>query len=104
MGELIERSAALKAIGAYDYRWFTVEQVRTITDGYKEVVAALPAVDVAPVVHGKWESKNRNMYGTISGQCSICGMYAGLWIRNMPYKYCPYCGAKMDGEEEPNGK
>ena len=46
MGDLIERSEALRVIGAYDYRGFTIENVRKITDGCKEAVAALPAAVV----------------------------------------------------------
>ena len=96
MGELIERSAALKAIGAYDYRWFTVEQVRTITDGCKEVVAALPAVDAVPVVHSKWKMVGADKSGR--GGTFVC------LARDKCYPftcdYCPNCGAKMDLEEQ----
>lgn len=65
----------------------------------------IPAEDVAPVVHGKWEK--HGPYDSIGGdwmksqQCSVC--YA-LYVSpgNTPWehhKYCPNCGAKMDGGE-----
>ena len=63
-----------------------------------EIVAAAPAVDVAPVVHARWEpcfDKNcRCRWGF--GKCSNCGQeYYAHAIDH--YKYCPICGAKMDG-------
>lgn len=52
-----------------------------------------PTADVAPVVHGRWIHDNNNLYG-----CSEC-----LERETMPpkklKKYCPHCGAKMDGKE-----
>lgn len=68
-------------------------------DGCVIVTDAPPAADVVPVVHGKWE-KTSKCYGAIAGHCSICGLASGLWYVNMPYKYCPYCGARMDGDRK----
>ncbi len=64
---------------------------KLIEVGYKKQ----PTTDVAEVKHGKWTNESR-MYGTISAQCSVCKLFSGVWLRNAPYKYCPYCGAKMD--------
>lgn len=57
-----------------------------------------PAADVAPVVHGRWEpcfdENCRCRWGF--GKCSNCGQeYYAHAIDH--YKYCPICGAKMDG-------
>ena len=51
----------------------------------------IPAADVAPVVHGRWEC---------GCQCSVCGDRHGPYnSRHRPYyNYCPNCGAKMDEE------
>lgn len=56
--------------------------------------------DVEPVRHGHWDN--------VSESCSICGkhwaegmvMNADDWgyFDPMP-TYCPYCGAKMDGDK-----
>ncbi len=58
----------------------------------KFMVADFPAADVAPVAHGRWEK------GCV---CSNCTMHSGP--RNetsaIYYRYCPFCGAKMDLEE-----
>ena len=52
-----------------------------------------PMEDVAPVVHGHWQST-----GLISCRCSVC---QHLELKgSMEYLYCPHCGAKMDKEDE----
>lgn len=47
-------------------------------------------IDVQPVKRGKWEGVD---YDTFF-KCSECGHMTD-WQR---YKYCPYCGAIMDGD------
>ena len=64
----------------------------------RRVLIQAPSADVQEVRHGKWINETRT-YGTICAQCSVCGLFSGVWLRNAPYKYCPYCGSKMDGEE-----
>ena len=68
------------------------------TSGFDEAVTRVenfPAADVAPVQHGKW------LYGDyydIGDVCSECD-----WDSEMThpsYRYCPNCGAKMDGGED----
>ena len=58
-------------------------------------VIMLPAADVAPVRHGCWErvipSKSAAKWST-KVSCSNCHS-AGY----AHHKYCPNCGAKMDG-------
>lgn len=60
-------------------------------------IRRIPAADVAPVVHGKWEViyvKNR----WDKARCSACKRVfeSYEWGSN----YCPVCGAKMDGGAE----
>ena len=50
----------------------------------------VPAADVAPVVHGRWDE---NGSGIII--CSECG--SGYNLVERYTHYCPNCGAKMDG-------
>lgn len=65
-----------------------------------------PSADVVPVVHGKWADKEvihkRCIEEWQSARCSVCGKY-----HTTPYmyyfddfKFCPNCGAKMDGEKK----
>lgn len=54
-------------------------------------IAAAPTIDAEPVRHGRW---NTPLY-SITPFCTECGQTNRLMIR-IP-KYCPNCGAKMDG-------
>lgn len=64
---------------------------------------AIPAADVAPVVHGRWFLDGDYEYIN----CSVCQypFYMGFETsadarkylsRDDKWKYCPNCGAKMD--------
>ena len=58
-----------------------------------EYAKNIPAADVAPVRHGRWECNK---------PCPVCGgdrfegLDADIWADWEP-PYCPNCGAKMDG-------
>lgn len=54
-----------------------------------------PIADVAPVVHGRWISKNHHGYEWVF-VCSNCNYVDGYPFNDRP-NYCPNCGAKMDG-------
>lgn len=62
-----------------------------------EEVDYIPRADVAPVVHSYWEhiisSDEENI-----GVCHNC-KYPVSWFWGIA-KYCPDCGAKMDGKGE----
>jgi hypothetical protein len=51
-----------------------------------QYIEALPAADVAPVVHGRWIKGSSNPY------CSECFVEC-----RDETPFCPNCGAKMDG-------
>lgn len=55
-------------------------------ESIKSAISAIPPVDVAPVVHGRWIHYNDGVF-----ICSKCGNAES----NDSY-YCRYCGAKMD--------
>lgn len=58
----------------------------------KEAIDGIPAADVAPVVHGRWDE---------NGYCTNCGKHAPFWPVSSCYyesPYCQNCGAKMDEE------
>ena len=54
-------------------------------------LAAMPAADVAPVVHAEWRYVGSNW------ECSNC--LFPVYSKSKFYRYCPQCGARMDGEE-----
>lgn len=62
--------------------------------GAMQVLDELEPDDVAPVVHAKWER-----YSGITIRCSRCDYVIHDW-RLSECKYCPNCGAKMDGQGE----
>ena len=53
--------------------------------------------NVVEVKHGKWK-KVSEKYPRYA--CTNCHHL----FNNKEYKYCPYCGAKMDGRSETDGK
>lgn len=60
-------------------------------------IARLPAADVAPVIHGRWEVSERLC--SSYARCSVCqDVYIDRnWITDGKWKFCPNCGVKMDG-------
>ena len=63
---------------------------------YADKIKAIPAVDVAPVRHGRWVSVPHKL----ARVCSVCNRdepYKFADIDADVYDYCPNCGAKMDG-------
>lgn len=71
-------------------------------DAWDEIIdqlAAFPAADVAPVVHGHWIKPSTN---TWDHYCSVCKgpkpYFYGYGEINS--EFCPHCSAKMDKEEK----
>ena len=64
----------------------------------ENVINAIPAADVRPVVRGRWLNVVSAIVDT-TGNCSECRKEAVWRTRNKPYTICPNCGAMMDLEE-----
>ena len=68
---------------------------------FADAIDDAPTVDSVPYKHGHWiDSCGHPLAMQLalnSGKCSECGLYSGLWAINQPYKYCPFCGSRMDG-------
>ena len=64
-----------------------------------QVIDYEPAADVAPVVHGRWISFKEpdSETGYIHMRCSVCTAYWSDPSHADHFRYCPSCGAKMDG-------
>ena len=93
--EYIRRSDALKGVELFQCGWAEIEAVQT------DYIERLPAADVAPVVHGEWylldDCANAGLY------CSVCSRRVHrdeFAYKKLRSKYCPHCGAKMDGGNE----
>lgn len=105
MGECIEREAAIKRIKeVYCVGCNSYNGVRCRACGTGDAIDIIedaPAADVAPVVHGRWVDRIVDENEVIQPwmkryYCSEC-LEGGnqSW-----FKFCPNCGAKMDGGEE----
>lgn len=68
-------------------------------DTIKAFLLTAPTVDSEPIRHGYWKpfdlSWGRSIYS-----CTNCGtaMEVPREMGEPIYNYCPYCGARMDGE------
>ena len=96
MAEYIEREAAIKEL-MND----APEQVSYSRKDAADCIRYMDAVDVAPVQHGQWISKNPHGYEWVF-VCSNCDYVDGYPFNERP-NYCPNCGAKMDEKENGNG-
>lgn len=84
--EYIEREALLKK--AYELRGGSFSTGLII-----EQIEKAPSADVVEVKHGEWTNEGEYLY-----KCSLCGDKAFLRLGGKPCRYCPSCGAKMDGK------
>ena len=87
MKDLISRGDALAVV------MYSTDKVAGIKN--------LPAADAVEVVHAKWVEFENSIYDEVFYRCSSCGedfcFVEGSPADNL-YKYCPNCGARMDGE------
>lgn len=78
----------------------------TTIECVERAIRTHPAADVVEVVHGKWiGDKNKqvnssHLFYYDDWCCSICGLYYPERNYEKLGKYCPYCGAKMDGKRK----
>ena len=91
MDEYIKREAVIEVImseppDAHYPQW------------YVDKIKSIPAADVVPVVHGRWEKHGSKWQCT---GCKVLMSIDGTPQENLLY-YCPNCGAYMMGEN--NGK
>ena len=91
MNDLISRCALFNKLAT----------VQTLGEAYG-VIQGMETVDAVPVVHGKWEWIS-STYDRIPCekryQCSKCH-HETITHESDPWeKFCPNCGAKMDGKD-----
>ena len=89
--DLISRQAAI------DATWFEpsyTDPLNVLTE-VRDRLEQLPSADAAPVRHGHW-IKNDPHCDVLAflWNCSECGGES-----DEGYRYCPSCGARMDGEK-----
>ena len=89
MDEYIEQRAAIEAA---KHAWAKGLEP-------SQYIETLPAADVAPVVHGRWDDSGRYTFpgGGTAVRCTECGCALTVSEYHLNnWNYCPVCGAKMD--------
>ena len=67
----------------------------------KYMIADAPTVDAVPVVHGRWIRiySRPGVFKYLGWTCDQCGQRTGNEYAPQWYKFCPHCGARMDGKD-----
>ena len=101
MAEYIDREAAIKAFNNFDAGRADSPPFTLLTpEEFAEYLYELPAADVAPVRHGRWEYIPQTLNTLSQLRCPFCGWWSLDPSIDGAYNYCPNCGARMDGESE----
>ena len=101
MTDYIKRTDAVKIAEKYGLANGSVLGWHTgLADCIASGILSFPTADVAPVVHGEWylldDCVNAGLY------CSVCSRRVHreeFAYKKLRSKYCPHCGAKMDGDD-----
>lgn len=124
MAEYIEREALIKQFCERCNEEMSESPCEPSECFAREVIIGVPAVDVAPVRHGRWileaHDERVNYRWNVTAECSECcdeqkEIWAGFFPNVPPSiarsvalvsaesvklsNYCPNCGARMDEEE-----
>lgn len=101
MCDLISRDAVLKILN-------NSRSIRAEHDGVSGIwinlmdaigeIERVPVVDAETARHGHWIQAGHDGWSSYI-KCSKCKRYLRD-IHPSDYKFCPYCGAKMDGDEK----
>lgn len=97
MAEYIERSAGVSILRA-KANMAVLMDAAPYFEKAAQMLEKLPAADVAPVVHARWIYVEETLATSSGYCCSACRR--PRWLSpDVPevFKYCPKCGAKMDG-------
>ena len=85
-----------EALKAKDMKAFYMAKgAKGILDSVDTDLCYIPAADVQPVKRGKW-------LGYVCSECHVCADYfvSGDVYFDMKPDFCPFCGARMDGDTE----
>lgn len=85
---LIDADALFEALGLDQYN--NGEGMTAEEEWIAAAIMDAPTIEAEPVRRGRWVAK-----GYPWNACSCCGTYVNGYDC---WSYCPYCGAKMEGE------
>lgn len=91
---LIEQKTAVSAISDLLIHQLKGERLPTWNEVYHAIYDLTP-VDAVPVVHSYWEHMDSNYYFPV--RCHAC-----KHPDEFESKYCPWCGAVMNGKDGNN--
>lgn len=99
MTDYIGRDAAIAALTEFCYdqtasKYLSVDDCLVARDAIEratKVLESLPAPDIEPVKHGRW-----NDWEVFWKECSCC-RYRTQKINAREYFFCPNCGCRMGG-------
>ena len=88
----------INSVSDNDTPVWTEEHLEELLNDFYVIPKDTPKVDVEPVRHGEWANEETAV------TCTACGRSYDTDFeikRNviMNFKYCPRCGAKMDGSK-----
>ena len=93
MDDYISRQMAMDSAHKKIFsKWELFHEKSLNEQDIKDMLCDLPSADVQLVRHGHWIANNY-----FSMKCDQCGYSIPDW-RWVESKYCPNCGARMDGE------
>lgn len=104
----IDVDAAVHEIDEHTYHYRAYSDVKRGVNIALEILFNAPTIDAVPVVHGEWiidEIMFENSNDCTGGSdkyyvhCSNCKQNTSYYQGDAK-RYCPNCGAKMDGETE----
>ena len=96
MNEYIERERLLRRFNIDDM--MNVNGTLISLEDARNTISNFPTADVVPMRHGRWIGIP--LCGSDDCECSECGNWCNIHVNlcgEPIQKYCPYCGAKMDG-------
>lgn len=99
----IDKDAFGRYLNDFQLSHASVEQEReyAVIGTVMQMLDAMPTLDVAPVVHGRWVDMQEDDATEGMWRCSVCGSdryFDVMTPTECGCYHCPNCGAKMDGD------
>lgn len=95
MPELVDRSIVSQRLCA---ACSNTGSFACISCAMPEIVKGIPKIEAEPVRHGLWVELPKALNDDEEPcKCSVCGHCLSFYNHYPKSKFCPNCGARMDG-------